>query len=136
MKSKLWCDSFVVPLIARVVLTTPLGFTQTLSGLALPHSPFVPLFSAFLLGHCLCSILRFRTNVPLNDSLPCSWRHLVSMATSPPRVLRVTEHGFCQDPGPIALPTRWSLGAHGWVECTCSRLRNSMLLGLFAIVGS
>lgn len=54
----------------------------------------------------------------------------------PPMILCVTEHGFCQDPGPIALPTRWSLDAHGWVERTSSRLRNSMLLGLFAIVGS
>lgn len=71
VKSKLWCDSFVVPLIAWVVLTTPLGFTQTLGGQASPLSPSVPLFSAFLLGHCLCSILRFRTNVPFNDSL--SW---------------------------------------------------------------
>lgn len=46
-------------------------------------------------------------------------------------VLRVTEHDFCQDLGPRALPTRWSLDVHG-----CSRLRDSMLLGLFAIVGT
>lgn len=70
VKSKLWCDSFVVQLIAWVALITPLGFTQMLGRQASPHSPFVSLFSASLLGHCLCSILRFSTKVPLNDSLP------------------------------------------------------------------
>lgn len=140
VKSKLWHgDCLMVPLIPWVALTNSFRVHINIWGQALSHHPFAP--NSLLPCLSILCILFWDSALmslwmAIFPDAPFSQRHLISMDPLPAMVPLATEHSFCQDPGPRTLPTRWSLDAHGWIEHACSQFGNSMLLSLFAIMGT